>query len=100
MSAAIAFKNACKRYWGPRSSGVVPEFYINDGDKAIIRDNILEVIVLQEQNIRRKQQIEALVRIAEYDYPLVWTNLIPAIVNNMKSGDIPRMFRSLVPLRY
>ncbi len=41
MAAAIALKNACSRYWGKRLSGVMPDFLINDTDKAFLRDSLL-----------------------------------------------------------
>jgi hypothetical protein len=78
----------------------MPDFIINDADKQILRDNILEASVHQNENIVRKFLTETIIRIAEYDYPNNWPTLVPSIITNLNSGDNTRMFRSLVPFRY
>ncbi len=100
MASSLCLMNACKRHWGSRFAGVVPDFVFSEADKSVVKENLLQAILSQNNSRIRKIMTEAMVRIAEIDYPASWPSLLPSIVTYIQSGDFNKMYRALIPLRY
>ncbi|KAG6549125.1 hypothetical protein Mapa_009351 [Marchantia paleacea] len=93
--ASIYFKNVSAREWTPRK----PESPgVSDGDKATVREHLLEAII-HAPPIIRVQLGECLKTVIHADYPEQWPVLLLAIDGNLKSQDQQRIFGALYALR-
>jgi len=52
MTGAVYLKNMIIHHWDSSCDGAVAEFVIHDNDKNVIRDNIVEAVIVSESLIR------------------------------------------------
>ncbi|CAK4329689.1 unnamed protein product [Aphanomyces euteiches] len=77
LSASIAFKNLVKKEWDPESEGcIVPEC------KALVKTHIVSLMCDMPENLM-KQLSAALFTIGEYDFPDLWPELLPQIIEKL-----------------
>jgi hypothetical protein len=74
-AAAVFFKNRIVRYWARSYSDSKAEHLIDNDEKPIIRDRLLETLVECSPQLR-KQLIPVLSTITTNDYPKEWPNLV------------------------
>eukprot|EP00249_Psilotum_nudum_P007668 c20733_g1_i1 orf=1506-4013(-) len=81
--ASVYFKNSINRYWRHRRDILG----INDGEKAYLRNKLLELI--REENNQVAVQLAILIsKIARIDYPKEWSDLFPSMVQKLQSSDV------------
>ena len=88
LSAAIQLKLVVRKHWQPRRETTF--FTINDRDKAIVRENILEIMSLPSLNARVRLQMQESVKdIVREDFPEKWDagKMIEWILSSMDEGS-------------
>jgi len=115
QAAAIQFKNLCLREWSPESEGDrdgggaaggrqgdaskgAQTQKLSDGDKAVVRANMLEALV-QAPALLQSQLAVALRYVVEADYPEAWPELLPSVLASLQSQELNRVTGGLVVLR-
>jgi exportin-2 (importin alpha re-exporter) len=92
LAASIFLKNILKRHW----LEVDNTTKFNDADKEVLRENILEAL-LREQDSRIKKMIaECIHYICIHDFPEKWASLVPAILATFASQDPQRISNVLM----
>ncbi|GMI22619.1 hypothetical protein TeGR_g13106, partial [Tetraparma gracilis] len=79
--AAIHFKNLIRAGYG-EEDGFIPE-----GDKAVLKDNLVTILTSCSEDAVRKQLGESISSIAAQDYPVKWSGLLPSLVTHFSSPD-------------
>lgn len=83
QAAAITLKNFVKRNWriveGEPSK-------ISDADRQFVKSQIVELMLTSPEAVQR-QLAEAVCLIGAEDFPDQWPNLLPDLVQRMRSGD-------------
>lgn len=96
QSAAIRMKNIIGRGWEGRE---VVAASLSDDDKSVVRDNLLEAIIIA-QPLVRSQLALCLNSIARHDYPNRWPALLPAVCAELEQQrSAQRVFGALSALR-
>jgi exportin-2 (importin alpha re-exporter) len=78
MAAAVYFKNYIKKYW--------TEDQISLQDKIDIKSNILRIMISVDLNLQM-QISEAVIQIANVDFPQDWENLVQDLVSRLQLED-------------
>ena len=88
QSAAIYLKNAVIRDWEAKEApaGQPLEFSIHEQDKAVIRDSIVDAVVLAPENLRVHLGV-CVNYIVKYDFPTRWTNIVDKISVYLQMPD-------------
>ncbi|KAF0694245.1 hypothetical protein As57867_014805, partial [Aphanomyces stellatus] len=77
LSASIAFKNLVKKEWDPESEGcIVPEC------KSLVKTHIVGLMCDMPETLM-KQLSAALFTIGEFDFPDLWPELLPQIIEKL-----------------
>lgn len=88
QAAILRLKNIIKSYWSIRNGEASR---ISEGDRKIIKDNILEAMIWQKIPAIRVQLVECLYLIIRGDFPENWPDLLPSIMKNFESQDPTRI---------
>ena len=95
--AAIRMKNIVGQGWVAREGS--SQQPLSDPDKAALRDNLLEAMIIAPPLVRSQLSL-CLNAIARHDYPERWPALLPAICAELTHGQsAPRVFGALSALR-
>jgi len=78
MAAAVYFKNYIKKYWTADQ--------ISDKDKTEVKNNILQIMISVDFNLQM-QISEAVIQIANVDFPHDWEGLVPDLVSRLQLED-------------
>lgn len=87
VCSAVTFKNYVKRNWRV-SDDVVGENgdKISAGDREWIKRNIVELMLTSPEQIQL-QLSDAISIISKEDFPGKWNDLLPSLVERLKTGD-------------
>ena len=102
-SAVVYLKNVVKQRWDPpeppphRKNEPRTE-PINEADKAIVRENLVEALVIAESKVRAQLGL-CLRHMAYADYPDKWPSLLGSIGAKLTSSEQPQMHAGLFALR-
>ncbi len=83
VSASINFKNFVKKYWRVLEDS---DDRINEKDRVAIKASITELMLTSPEQIQR-QLSDAISIISKEDFPEKWQDLLPQLVERLKSGD-------------
>jgi exportin-2 (importin alpha re-exporter) len=83
VSASITFKNYVKKNWRPQEDC---EDKITPQDRLSIKSSITELMLTSPEQIQR-QLSDAISIISKEDFPEKWQDLLPTLVERLKSGD-------------
>lgn len=99
QAAAIHMKNLIVRRWERRepnkfmnnrfASNEPPAEPLADADKAVVRSNLMEAIIVSPSVVRSQLGL-CLRTIVQADYPAAWPELLPSICNGMTSPEPAR----------
>ena len=78
MAAAVYFKNYIKKFWS--------EDKITAQDKNDIKNNIVMIMISVDQSCQM-QISEAVIQIANVDFPDDWANLVPDLISKLNLED-------------
>lgn len=78
MAAAVYFKNYIKKFW--------TEEKISAQDKVDIKNNIVQIMISVDQSCQM-QISEAVIQIANVDFPDDWSNLVPNLISRLNLQD-------------
>ena len=80
QSAAVYVKNACYHEWEEpeEKSGQPKAFSIHEQDKAIIRESIVDAVVMAPDNVS-SVLVVCINHIAKHDFPQRWTSIVDKI---------------------
>jgi hypothetical protein len=81
-TAAIYFKNLISKRWNPKD-----EHAISPEDRAVVRQNLIQVMVHSTRKIR-VQVTSCLGAILREDFPQDWPEFLPGVLEMLKSTDI------------
>mmetsp|Transcript_8754 Transcript_8754/g.11386 ORF Transcript_8754/g.11386 Transcript_8754/m.11386 type:complete len:1101 (+) Transcript_8754:86-3388(+) len=110
QASAIQLKNGISRNWKipeslknskRRISGNIDSasvFEINDNDRVVVRNNLLQAMSLANERRVRKLLAECVMHICREDYPDKWPNLLDQILAGLKSGEVNSMYAALLAL--
>ena len=83
QAAALRFKNRIKRQWllleGEEEAGEAGRVGLSAEDKRVIKENLYQAIITQEQPLIRIQLLESLRCIVDTDWPADYPSLEPSI---------------------
>jgi hypothetical protein len=96
QASSIYFKNLVRREWSGPTNGTPCKF--GDDEKAVVRDNLLEVLVLGPSVVRAQMAL-AMQKIVNTDFPEKWPGLFPGVMQNLQSGDERRVMGAMISLR-
>ena len=97
--AAISFKNLVKKAWEVSDASVASGSHqINDEDKSVSRDNLLEILI-RAPHIVQVQLGETFKAVVYNDFPRHWPNLLPNLLINLGHHEEGRVHGALVALR-
>jgi len=101
QAAAIMLKNAIRQHWEPRGDAAkAGDVGIFPADRAVLKENLLAVLVRETDNSVRNLVVEGINEVARCD--LIkgeWPTLLPEVMGHLTSGDQLRTYNSLVALR-
>lgn len=90
VCAAVTFKNCIKRNWKLCEDTVgesgAPVDKISGTDRNWIKKNIIELMLTSPEQIQL-QLSDAISIISKEDFPGKWTDLLPTLVERLKTGD-------------
>lgn len=88
QSAAIYLKNAVVRDWEEKEvpTGQPLQFAIHEQDKAMIRDSIVDAVVLAPDNLRVHLAV-CVNYIVKYDFPGKWTGIVDKVSVYLQMPD-------------
>jgi exportin-2 (importin alpha re-exporter) len=88
QQAAITFKNFVKRNWSEEEAAEGNKKFvpIQQGDKDQIKAKIVDLMCSVPQNEQR-QLSDSLTTICKYDFPQLWPQLLPELVNKFNTQD-------------
>eukprot|EP01135_Chromosphaera_perkinsii_P002847 Nk52_evm2s229 gene=Nk52_evmTU2s229 len=92
--AVLLFKNGIDRYWRKTAPNAIRE-----DEKGLIREKLLYSFG-EEVNQIATQLAVLIARIARYDCPKYWPQLLPSLIGKIKSENPLERERSLVVLQY
>eukprot|EP00727_Mastigamoeba_balamuthi_P001433 m51a1_g11287 hypothetical protein (1932) ;mRNA; r:32164-40083 len=98
QAAAIQFKNATHLFWDAQAGADGRPACMGDAEKATVRSNIIEAIIMSHPLIR-KQLALTLKRIAMYDFPEKWPELVPKLISFLTAQNPASLTGGLVALR-
>ena len=78
MAAAVYFKNFIKKYWA--------ENKLSAQDKNDIKNNIVQIMISVDQSCQL-QISDAVIQIANVDFPNDWGNLVPDLISRLNLQD-------------
>jgi len=103
LSAAVQLKNSISMNWSRNAEeedgsvelaadlrryfGNTSKFIVDEGDKEVIRGNIVEALARSQQKNVRKTLAACVRHIAREDFPAKWPGVVETAVNYIKSGD-------------
>ncbi len=91
MCAAVALKNAVKRYWDNEDVSRVSPF--TEEDKAVVRENLVPAVLGSTLHAVTNITIETIALIALYDFPDRWNNgLIQQLTAALNSTELKTVF--------
>ena len=89
QAAALRFKNRIKRHWlvleGEEDDGEGGRQPLSAEDKRVIKDNLYQAIITQQQPLIRIQLLESLRGIVDLDWPNDYPSLEPSIAATLGS---------------
>jgi exportin-2 (importin alpha re-exporter) len=96
VAAAVFFKNCVKKHWDINTS----EYALGDDDRKLIKERLVD-LMLGAPRLVQKQLSEAMAIVCKFDFPQKWEQLLPHMINKLKTNDfsqIARVLETLVPL--
>ncbi|KAL6058791.1 putative importin-7 [Balamuthia mandrillaris] len=94
LSAAVNFKNAVRMLWGQQPDKAT----LSQEDKGLVKQNFLELICHVEPRLRGPLSV-ALRTIVEKEFPEGWPELLPKILEYIRSQERNALFGALFTLR-
>ncbi|XP_057379434.1 importin-11-like [Daphnia carinata] len=92
--ASVYFKNGIDRYWRKNTSNSIPE-----GEKTILRQKLISHI--NEPVLQVATQLAIIIsKIARYDYPKEWPELLPSLLHLVRTEDDLVQQRALLYLHH
>ncbi len=85
ISASITFKNYVKRNWKCNEENDFAD-KVDAQDRQAIKTSITELMLTSPEQIQR-QLSDAISIVSKEDFPEKWPDLLPALVEKLKSGD-------------
>jgi len=95
QAAVIRMKNVISSGWG---SDTGTPAKLGDADKAMVRDNLVDALIVAPQVVRTQLGL-CLRAIAAIDYPHAWPSLLPTIAKNLSLYEPARLQGALHALR-
>lgn len=95
QAAIVHLKNIVKKYWTIRDGDANR---ISTEDRDVIKNNILEAVIFQQVPLVRVQLLEVCYWCIRGDFPNKWTNLLPSIMQNLRSPEQLRVYGALTVL--
>lgn len=89
LAASIQFKNLVMHHWEVDKTGEEGEekkVEITENDKSIIRQHLIHLMLHNNKQIQR-QLSQSLALICQSDFPEKWPNLLPEMMNQLKSSN-------------
>ena len=104
LAAAIALKNAVRRSWAvpegvSAGAGAAPVTVVSEADKAAVRAGVLDAMCAAEPLVR-KQLAVAVQRIALWDFPGAWPDLVPRVLALLGAQRMDAVQAALLALRH
>ena len=102
QAAGLSLKNVIKKHWAlalDDDEQPIPGPCVPDEDKAVLRDNIVGVVVSLDDKSLRSIMSEAVMRIAFHDFPDTWPGLLGHILEHLQSDDTAVLFNVTFLLR-
>lgn len=96
QSAAVYIKNACLREWEVSDEKQHLSFTIHENDKSIIRENIIDAVVMSPDNIS-SVLVVCVNFIAKNDFPHKWSSVVQKIASYLEK-DVASMKNALLAL--
>lgn len=101
LAAAIALKNAVRRSWAVPEDvrATTTNALVCDADKAAVRAGVLDAMCAAEPLVR-KQLAVAVQRIALWDFPNAWPDLVPRVLALLGAQRMDAVLAALLALRH
>jgi len=72
---------------------------LDDGDKQLVRDNILKCLYITENKKIIQQYVRCITTIARFDYPNKWQSIVPEIVQYLSTAEQKSVMTGLLGLK-
>lgn len=98
QAAVIYFKNEINQYWEEKKSkNNVIQYHVHEQDRELIRNSIIDALVLSPDVIRNNLS-SALNHIIKLDYPTRWTGIVDKIVFYLQTPEPNNWMGALLAL--
>eukprot|EP00128_Syssomonas_multiformis_P012794 Colp12_sorted_trinity150504_noHs@10933 len=102
QSASIYLKNFISKHWraeeGKQYDDGRQVFSVPEGEKVVVRDNVIEAMIHTPENIRSQLAV-ALQKMVSHDYPEKWPHLKDKMRSYMNSDDYGAIHGALMALQ-
>jgi importin-7 len=95
MAAVLTLKNNSRKFWTRKD----PVYVITDAEKALAKSTLMGLLMVETHKPLRGLFAEVMKAIVEHEFPDRWPELVPTLVDNLRSSDRLTVYNSLIALR-